>query len=381
VVSSARNSLNVKSQKRDKRFRVFKDFIYPILLSFIAAIIFWTAFSYLPETARQNKIRPKLDLDMYSVYSNLFSILDMIMRPSEHSPSSFQQKIRSGKLAREDIELGLQDKCLNETYLYDTTISRVLQVTGKSLYDRASKIDVTVERIFNFSDYLSAEEILLLEKIRKQLQVHALGDYNSNAAVIIGGKELRPVNPSISYMSQNLFGLYQLFVQLQELVFNNDYTDRDISINKVQYQYYSGQYRKCENEIGKAITEYPRDRTFLEFYFFLCEYMSGRRNDAYLKLETILRDKPDLVSSRGFLEEVILDKNVKTVIEKHYTEKEIGELNTVLQREDLLEKSYIARARSLLKYYQDKTGKIRSKMGNADTTRSPGNNPYWQMLN
>ena len=343
------------------RFDYFKDLIYPILLSIIAAVIFWLVFSYFPERSRRRKIRPKLDLDMYNVYTNLFSIFDLVMRPNNHSPSNFQPKIKGNKLEKEDLELGLQNKCWNETYLYDTNVSKNLLVIGKNLFEIASKIDRTVERLFNFSNYLSADEILILEKIRKKLQVYGLSDYNRNAASIIGGMELKPVNPSLSFMSQNLFELYKLFIQFQDLVYSNNYIDRDISISKVQHYFYSGQYEKCKKEISKSIFKYPDDKNFLDFYSFLSEYTSGQKDKSYKMLDTILKSKPHLVSSRGFIDDLLNDDKIKELIQKHYTENEITELRLVLKREEDLQKSYIDQAKALLKYYKDKSDNTKSK--------------------
>jgi hypothetical protein len=361
-VKSQSSKIEMLIEKTEtNRFDYFKDFIYPILLSIIAAIIFWFVFSFFPESRRRKKIRPKLDLDMYNVYTTLFFIFDLVMRSNNYSPSNFQYRIKGNKLSKEDIDLGLQNKCLNETYLYDNNVNKHLLVIGKSLFESASKIDLIVERLFNFSNYLTADEILLLEKIRKKLQVYELGDYNTNASTVIGGIELKPVNPSISYMSQNFFELYELFIKFQDIVYNNSYLDRDISISKVQHYYYSGQYNKCKNEIANAITKYPMDKSFLDFYSFLSEYNSGQRDISYIKLETILKNKPHLVSSRSFLSDLLQDKRVKELVEKYYTAIEIVELNAVIMNEDLLCQSYIDQANTLLKYYRGKTDNIKQK--------------------
>jgi hypothetical protein len=93
------------NQGRSSQFHYFKDFIYPILLSVIAGVIFWLIFSFLPERKRLKRLRPKLDLDMYEVYSNLFSVFDLAMRPNSHSPSNFQQEIRGNKLTGESGQI------------------------------------------------------------------------------------------------------------------------------------------------------------------------------------------------------------------------------------------------------------------------------------
>lgn len=344
----------LKQQRNSSEFNYFKDFINPVLLSVIAGIIFWLIFSLLPERKRMKKIRPKLDLDMYNVYMNLFFLLDLVMRPNCHSPSDFQQKIKGNKLTKEDLELGLQDKCMNETYLYDSNVSKALIVTGKSMFDRAAEIDLNIEHLYSFSNYLTADEIILLERIRKKLQVYDLHDFNRSAVSVIGGVELKPVNPSLSYMAQNIYELYLLYIQLQKLVFNNHYSDRDIFISKVQYYFYTEQFAKCKKKSAEEILKYPKDKHFLEFYSFMSEFKLGKSESAYSMLENLLKEKPHLVSNRSFLSDFLVDKKVSSLLERFYSEKEISELKEVLKRENMKEKIYVERAQKLKKYYTDK---------------------------
>lgn len=211
----------------------FKKHIYSIISSIIAAIIFWGIFSYIPEMSRINKIRAKVDLNMYQVYINMFSLFDQIMRFNNHSPSNYQEKIRGNRLDRSDIELGLQNKCLNEYYLFDININKLLLPIGHNLYDRIKLIDSIIERIFNFSSCLSSDEILLLEGIRTQLHIYDLENYNKKALIVLGDTNFYPVNPSLSYMTDNFYELFQLHIKLQDAVFRNDFENRDLFLIKI----------------------------------------------------------------------------------------------------------------------------------------------------
>ena len=102
----------LKLSKENVAANFFKDFIYPILLSIVAATIFWLIFSYLPERSRKIRIRTKLDLNIYQIYTRLFSLFDIVMRANNYSPSFFQQQIRGNTLTKIDVELGLQTKPL-----------------------------------------------------------------------------------------------------------------------------------------------------------------------------------------------------------------------------------------------------------------------------
>ena len=138
-------------------------------------MIFWITFSYIPNRNRRKKLRPVLELDVFQVYNSLFSLFDLIMRHRENSPSNYQNNIRGGLLTQTDIELGLQNKCLNESYLFDTNINKHLMVIGEEIFERSNNIDQLINKILNLSQYATAEEIILLEQIRQKIRKYDFG--------------------------------------------------------------------------------------------------------------------------------------------------------------------------------------------------------------
>jgi hypothetical protein len=331
-----------------------RDFVNAILLNVAAAIIFWLIFAVIPERRRRNKLRPKLELGIHQVYSRLFALFDTIMRFADRSPSSFQKKIMGKSLQPEDIELGLQNKCLNPTFLYDKSVNPSLLVIGKELFESWQKIDQTTERVFAFSTYLSTTEILLLEQIRGKLEVYGPDHFDRSAAVAVGNAQYMPVNPSLSYMTASLVDLYQLFCKLQTVVFDNKYEDRDLLLAKVQSWYEQGEYKKCKRLIRKGETKYRKDETWIKFYRFQCEYRSGKSALAYRTLENILNTNPDLVSSRGFLLDVMDDAAVRETIERHYSKAEVNRLDAVVRSEREAHDRFVNQANRLREYYRRK---------------------------
>jgi hypothetical protein len=331
-----------------------RDFVNAILLNIAAAIIFWLIFAVIPERHRRNKLRPKLEIGIHQVYSRIFALFDTIMRVTNHSPSSFQKKIMGKSLQPEDIELGLQNKCLNPTFLYDNNVNPSLLVIGKELFESWQKIDQVTERLFAFSTYLSTTEILLLEQIRGKLEVYGPDHFDRPAVVSVGNTQYMPVNPSLSYMTTSFIDLYQLFCNLQTVVFDNKYEDRDLLLAKVQSCYEQGEYKKCKRLIRKGETKYRKDETWLRFYRFQCEYRSGRSALAHRMLEDILKTNPDLVSSRGFLLDVMDDAAVREAIERHYSKAEINQLDAAVRSEREAHRCFIEQANKLREYYRRK---------------------------
>src|SRR3990167_8103048 len=180
-------------------------FLYPLTLSLFSALIFWLVFSHAPNLIRRNKIRPLVEMDINSVRGELFSIFDCIMSHEEYSPSHFQSEIRSGHLSDHDIMLGLQNKCLNGHYLYNESINNRMLIVGEKIGRHANAIDRLVDKAFNFSQFVNADEIILLERIRENVRRYDFGDeeIKKSPATKIGDRVFRPVTPNISYRRKN----------------------------------------------------------------------------------------------------------------------------------------------------------------------------------
>lgn len=358
-LSNIEKSLNdVKQDIEKSKPGVFQEFFYPIILSIIAAIIFWIAFSYFPERSRKRKIRFKIEHEIYQVYTKLFSLFDTVMRFNNHSPSNYQSEIRGNKLKPRDIELGLQNKCLNEHYFYDKAIEGKLLPIGKVLADNTKKIDDSIDRIFDFNIYLTSDEILHLEEIRKKLHVYDLENYNKEAVSKIGSVELYPVNPSISYMKNNLAEIYELFKTLQDTVFKYSLENREIQIYVIQHFYYSGEYEKAIKAIEVGKTKYPKDKNLFTSYEINSLFKLNKKESAYKKIEKMFETKLHLVSNRTFISELLTDEKIKELLNKYFSDSEIQELQTVLKRKKLQEEVFVKNAKKLEDYYKEKSKKV-----------------------
>lgn len=169
------------------------NFIISIINSFLAALIFWLIFNKYTDYRNKKRIRPKIDIDLHHIYVDLFFVFDTVMRDKNmHSPSIFQQEIKAGELSKEDIELGLQNKSINETCLYGACSNNL--IIGKRLYEAFTKIDQNIDRIFQFNQYLDIDnEVPLLENIHQCINQYPLKNYADSVHTIIGGKSFGPV--------------------------------------------------------------------------------------------------------------------------------------------------------------------------------------------
>lgn len=331
------------------------NILLPILLSVVAAIIFWLVFSYLPERKRRKKLRPIVELALFDAYKKLFSLFDLVMRHSSHSPSFFQSKIRAGNLSEDDIKLGLQNKCLNESYLYDPRVKDALLVVGREILDRALDIDELANKVLSFHTHATAEELVLLERIREKIRVYHFGERHieKSCGTNINGQVLRPVDPSISYRHRNFFELYELFCNLQKLVLNHSPLDRDRFIYKMQWLYYSGQYNLCVKLIQTQGGCFKKDSTLYRNYLALSEHGRGRMKAFYKIIEETYKSRPyggSLVSSRSTFKDLLGDNKLLEILAQFHSSEEISALRESV-KQDMKHKEAFENANQLLAKY------------------------------
>lgn len=314
-----------------------------IILSLISACIFWMFFSYWPEKKRSNKLRPVVEILLFNVYRKIFSIFDTIMRHTEHSPSFYQSDIISGKLSKNDIELGLQNKCLNEHYKYDLNINIYLLIIGQKIQDNINDIDKLLNRILSFDTYATTEELLLLEDIREKIHAYFNERYiNHKCEYTINGKIMRPVNPTLSSYKENFYEIYLLFCKLQKIILRKNSTSRDHFMDKVQWLYYSGEYRLCIKAIKNQADSSEEDLVFYRSYLALSARNLNKMKLFYKYIDKIYSARPyngSLASSRSTLENVIKDKKVVDILNKYHTSEEITDLWKLVQQEKLAKKN------------------------------------------
>jgi hypothetical protein len=337
--------------------------ITSIITSLIAGLIFWLFFSYLPWRARRKKLRPIVELALYDVYGRLFSVFDAIMRGQPHSPSHYQAEIRSGKLTEEQIGIGLANKCLNESYLYDEKVRGSLMVIGRTIFDDCFAIDEVADKIISFNTHASAREVLLIEKIREQVRKYHFSErqMTASAKITLGQAVLYPVDPTISYRRRNFYEIYKLFCELQDIVLNKRPLDRDRFIYKMQHLFYSGQYSACRKLIRANGQKFSSDGVLYNGYLALCERGLGNTKRFYEIIRTTYKLRPydgSLVSSRSMFKNLMEDNKLLEILAESHSAEEIAALKQSVRQDSEHKVAFEGASKALSKYFRDKAANV-----------------------
>ena len=324
-----------------------------LLTSFIASVIFWLFFNVVPENHRYNKVRPVVEFNIYRIYFDLLSFLEIGLKTHHHTSFFEQNRIRAGLVSKEEYEFWLKNKCLNESYQIDE-MSKKLIIVGNSMKNSSAKIIENICDTLNYIDFLSGKEILLLRKIKEKLTVY---NYDDKGAETVQGITYRSIVPHLAYMSENFYEINKLYLDLQNIVWKfkkmdnsiNKYLIGDNRLTKAMLYYEKKQYKKCLWILlfhKKCYTKYR-----LKFIIY---FQIGKKEKAYKLLKKMLSENDKSTVVHNLLYDQYFDDEIlKEILDKY----SVAELLEIMEHKKLIDLS-MERAKQEIKeidlYYNQK---------------------------
>lgn len=338
-------------------------FIYQLLLSIAAAYIFWIVFNWIPYLRRRRKLRPVFELDLMQLRSKLFVMFDCVMSQGPVMTTGFyQRKIAGGKLLEYDIRIGLQNKCVNSNYLYDPITSPLLVPIGHYLSNDAYEALDLIAKALQLGHFASAEEILLLEKIRQELKRFDFKDDLLSTAP--SNQYFRPVVTAMTYLETPLITLYGSFMALQKNLYSGAaILEQQGSITQISYLFNSERYKKCLEIIKDYLSnKFDGDGNFLHVtYKIKCLHRLKNHKQLYTVLDDFLVLRPygeHLASMRDLLLELSGDIKAMEVFRKHFTQEAIASTLETVSSESSVVERFIYNAKFLSRHFASLDSRI-----------------------
>lgn len=299
--------------------------IISLLTSFIASVIFWLFFNVVPEKHRYNKVRPVVEFNIYIIYFDLLSYLEIGLKTHHHTSFFEQNRIKAGVVSKEEYEFWLKNKCLNESYQIDE-MSKKLIIVGNNLKNSSAKIIQNICDTLNYIDFLSSKEILLLRKIKEKLTVY---NYDDKGVETVQGITYREIVPHLAYMSENFYEINKLYLSLQNIVWKFKKMDNSINkylignnrLEKAMFYYEKKQYKKCLWILLFHKKCYTKD--YLKFIIY---FQIEKKEKAYKLLKKILSENYKSAVVHNLLYNQYFDEEILKVILDKYSEAELLEI-------------------------------------------------------
>lgn len=300
-------------------------FGYQLSMSLFSAVIFYLVFSFAPMYFRRAKLRPVLILDFIQLRGELLAFFDLVMRESrEFSTDYYQVRVIGGGLTKGDLSLGLQNKCIAEIDRVGGSYESRLIPIGEQLRERTRAAEVLIDKIFNLSEFAKAQEILLVEKIRKDLNMYKL---DSLRFVLV---------KNCAQLAHAYYPLYLNFMKLQALIYENKFSDRDGVLKKILYFRALGNSRRVRKMALKAAKEFPSSSLFFRMLVIESDFLLGRMRAFYSGLDRLHEIKnPDdtLLSYRKLIVVFSRDCRAVEILVRHFGRHDYDSAMTVLKEE------------------------------------------------
>ena len=329
----------------------FYLYIYPIISSIFAGFIFWVIFSYYPEKRRKESFGVGVFNDLMRVNNLLFQYFEIFLRHQKNSPSLFQNRIHASSISEEEFDLFLQNKIIGAESDYYPEISAALLHVGNDVLLCRNEIDETIGRLYSFNMYLSSQQIQLLRDIQEKIFRYDLERISQEKQ---GEQHYRALDPSISYMRKVLVELMDNHKKLRAILFKNNKIDRTFAISKTQNLFYSGFYSQCVVECDRWIQLFPFDSDLHISYKIRALQILKRHNEAYALLDYFLEKNTEIMGYRHLYYFMIFDPTAFSIILKKISMDDVNEMKIVVERENTMEKSFLASNSSLRQFFTNK---------------------------
>lgn len=240
---------------------------YQLCMSLFSAMIFYLVFTTWPNYWKRRKLRPIVVFDLFSVQTKIYAILNIVMISSKTTAlGPYADKIFSGGLSRNDILMGLQNKCLTVRDLYDKNVPYPLIPIGQLLDYHTKDTERLIDKVFNLSQFANANEILLVEKIRNHLNEFGLS---------VGANEKELATSNCPWLVEAYWPLYQCFLELQALLISQESNHPDFISGQYDFHFASGNYKVAKKIATKQIKNISRGKFHYECALVECNYKLG----------------------------------------------------------------------------------------------------------
>ena len=329
------------------------EIIVAIVTSLIASIMFWVVFNVIPDRRERKKMKPLIDFDLYKIYMKLGHFVEMPFIHSKHSPALNQRQVFNGEVTKVDFGLFLSTKCETEEHKKIDDLAKNLIPIGHELAEISQEILGMIQKIYVFNKYLTAEQIKLCRKIADKITTYG---YEDDAHLMVDGRLMVPLDPTMKSMKNMFFELYQLYLQLRTYLINQDTVDNEfgdfyqqLARRKVELLYSQKKYKKVLKLIDRMGDNSQQP------YYFRSLYHLGRKVEGLALLRDYLqKEGMFLIYLRGYFEEFENDESIKEALINARSDEQYNKMVECINEEKEFWEQFKKAAGEIKEYYENK---------------------------
>lgn len=224
----------------------FEVYIYPLIASLLAALIFWFLFDRIPTWRKKKSFVPILVNEMLSLDEIIIQQLDYIFRDNKFEFSPFDAELVSDSLTDEEIEYSLYTKVVDFKKIMDQRDVVSYIEIGKELAINAKLAENNIHRILLLVQFMDAKTVHLLDEIRFEITKYVNYIEKEKDSYVYD-------NPTTYFMKDSFINLQKLLSQLRDIIFSEKSTDSDFLTRKILRGIYKKEFTKTIPAINEFI--------------------------------------------------------------------------------------------------------------------------------
>jgi hypothetical protein len=209
----------------------------------------------------------------------------------------YNKKIINGSLSKEEIGIGLINKCYDIDKLDSFKHKPLMVSIGEDLEKFKGIIIKKIEELYFFSEFLKPDEIIALEKIKKLLERQNL-DTSST-------KNLFGFTPHFYELYQYYLNLTQItFKKKNQYIQTNEFYDIAFPLYQIDYYFYNKKdYKNCRRLAKKYAKNFPSTKIF-EMRVIKCEYKLNRKNNGLKLFKSLIKGEKHIIKYAKFISDL-----------------------------------------------------------------------------
>ena len=317
--------------------------ITSVVLSIVAATIFFIAFDYIPRRLRARKLKPIVTTDLIQIYLETFQMFEAIMRQLPARPvQGIIGKIHAGTLSLKEIRLGLATKCREDQDATHSVFGEHSLPIWNYLAARAQTATELINKVMAFSEVATTDELATVQNLSLSLK-----NFDSRTLLPLERSSwIASRTYSLYNYAEPTFRLYKSHMELKALIFNRlDASDNiNIALDQVHFLYSKKNYKLCEKLCKKYIRKWVGIN--LAFYVYHAKCLADRKGSKkfYNKIRSVklvpMHVKTALLPLSFILVELLADEEMADALGECLGDRSIDHAREILiEHEELVRES------------------------------------------
>ncbi|UUA73113.1 hypothetical protein [Cellvibrio sp. QJXJ] len=216
----------------------FDIYVFPVLASLFAAIVFWIIFSKIPELKLKRSFNYPIGMDLITLESIISKLLNECFKIADNQSTPFQPEIFSKALTKSDMGTILKGTTIYKDYdPREYNLPFPLRYIGSAILDAANDIKEVMPRLYSLALFIDANDFILIRKAHSVITRYEKHIQEGSMYVRIANISFtaKVADPTASFLAESLMDLMDIRFKLSEAIVQRYSNEEDYK--RIIYHY------------------------------------------------------------------------------------------------------------------------------------------------